>query len=98
MKALAIVQRVCFSVHIASLVFGLAGLLLVLPNPAFIAQLPESRPAGIPVVNGWRRRSVYDLWRDRRFYLRLSQLRLVAMAELFATGSGRLYGRRTAGH
>ena len=41
MKALAIVQRVCFSIHIASLVFGLAGLLLVLPNPAFIAQLPE---------------------------------------------------------
>ena len=41
MKTLAIVQRICFSVHIASLVFGLAGLLLVLPNPAFIAQLPE---------------------------------------------------------
>ena len=41
MKALSIVQRVCFFVHIASLFFGLAGLLLVLPNPAFIAQLPE---------------------------------------------------------
>lgn len=41
MKALSIVQRVCFSIHIASLFFGLAGLLLVLPNPVFIAQLPE---------------------------------------------------------
>lgn len=41
MKALAIVQRVCFSVHITSLFFGLAGLLLVLPNPDFVAQLPE---------------------------------------------------------
>ena len=41
MKALAIMQRICFSVHITSLVFGLAGLLLVLPNSAFIARLPE---------------------------------------------------------
>ncbi len=41
MKALAIAQRTCFSIHIASLVFGLAGLLIVLPNTAFIAGLPE---------------------------------------------------------
>lgn len=41
MKALAIAQRACFSIHIASLVFGLAGLLIVLPNTAFIAGLPE---------------------------------------------------------
>ncbi|MEO1592619.1 MAG: gamma-carotene 1'-hydroxylase CruF [Cyanobacteria bacterium J06632_22] len=41
MKALAVVQRTCFTVHIFSLVFGLAGLLLVLPHPEFIAQLPE---------------------------------------------------------
>ncbi len=41
MKALAIAQRTCFTVHIASLIFGLAGLLVVLPNTAFIAQLPE---------------------------------------------------------
>jgi len=41
MKALATAQRVCFTVHLASLVFGLAGLLLVLPHPGFIAQLPE---------------------------------------------------------
>lgn len=41
MKALAIAQRICFSVHLASLFFGLAGLLIVLPNTAFIAALPE---------------------------------------------------------
>ncbi|MGB3300405.1 MAG: gamma-carotene 1'-hydroxylase CruF [Phormidesmis sp.] len=41
MKALAIAQRTAFSIHIASLVFGLAGLLIVLPNTAFIAGLPE---------------------------------------------------------
>ncbi len=41
MKALAIAQRACFSIHITSLVFGLAGLLIVLPNTAFIAGLPE---------------------------------------------------------
>ncbi len=41
MKALAIAQRTCFTVHIASLIFGLAGLLVVLPNTALIAQLPE---------------------------------------------------------
>lgn len=41
MKSLAIAQRVCFSTHIAALVFGLAGLLFVLPNAEFIAALPE---------------------------------------------------------
>lgn len=41
MKTLSVVQRICFSIHIASLLFGLAGLLLVLPNSDFIAQLPE---------------------------------------------------------
>ncbi len=41
MKALAIAQRTCFSIHIASLLFGLAGLLLVLPNTDLIAQLPD---------------------------------------------------------
>ena len=41
MKALAIAQRICFSVHLASLIFGLAGLLIVLPNTAFITALPE---------------------------------------------------------
>ncbi|MEL6882455.1 MAG: carotenoid biosynthesis protein, partial [Cyanobacteria bacterium J06607_10] len=41
MKALGLAQRTCFSVHIASLIFGLAGLLIVLPNTAFIVALPE---------------------------------------------------------
>ena len=41
MKALTLAQRTCFSVHIASLIFGLAGLLIVLPNTAFIAGLPK---------------------------------------------------------
>ncbi len=38
---LRLAQRICFTVHIASLIFGLAGLLLVLPHPEFIAQLPD---------------------------------------------------------
>ena len=37
----AAVQRVSFIVHIASLIFGLAGLLLVLPHAEFIAALPD---------------------------------------------------------
>ncbi len=40
MKQLVIVERFCLVGHIVSLVFGLAGLLLVLPNPGFIAALP----------------------------------------------------------
>ncbi|MGB3766289.1 MAG: gamma-carotene 1'-hydroxylase CruF [Phormidesmis sp.] len=38
---LASVQSISFGVHIVSLLFGLAGLLLVLPNTEFIAALPE---------------------------------------------------------
>ena len=41
MKSLAIAQLTSFSIHIASLLFGLAGLLWVLPHPEFIIQLPE---------------------------------------------------------
>ena len=40
MKQLVTVERICLVGHVLSLVFGLAGLLLVLPNPAFIAALP----------------------------------------------------------
>ena len=40
MKQLVIVERFCLIGHVSSLVFGLAGLLLVLPNPTFIASLP----------------------------------------------------------
>ncbi len=38
---LALVQSISFGVHIVSLVFGLAGLLVVLPNAEFIAALPD---------------------------------------------------------
>ncbi|MGC1309936.1 MAG: gamma-carotene 1'-hydroxylase CruF [Phormidesmis sp.] len=41
MKSLATAQRLCFTLHIASLIFGLAGLLLVLPHSGFVAALPE---------------------------------------------------------
>ncbi|WP_416309775.1 gamma-carotene 1'-hydroxylase CruF, partial [Spirulina sp. 06S082] len=40
MKKLVIVERSFLIGHIASMVFGLAGLLLVLPNAEFIASLP----------------------------------------------------------
>jgi len=41
MKPLVTVERFCLAGHILSLVFGLAGLLLVLPHPEFIATLPS---------------------------------------------------------
>lgn len=41
MKPLLLVERFCLIGHVLSLVFGLAGLLLVLPNPEFIASLPS---------------------------------------------------------
>lgn len=40
MTRLVFVERICLAGHIASLVFGLAGLLVVLPNPHLIAALP----------------------------------------------------------
>jgi putative membrane protein len=39
MKHLRIAERACLGIHILSMAFGLAGLLLVLPNPEFIAGL-----------------------------------------------------------
>ena len=42
MKHLVAIERFCLAGHCISLIFGLAGLLLVLPNAAFIASLPES--------------------------------------------------------
>jgi uncharacterized membrane protein len=41
MKRLVLIERVCLIGHCLALVFGLAGLLLVLPNPGFIALLPS---------------------------------------------------------
>jgi putative membrane protein len=49
MKVLVAIERICLVGHIVSLVFGLAGLLLVLPNPAFIMTLP---PIG-QTLFGW---------------------------------------------
>ena len=43
MKKIAIAETLCLIVHIASMLFGLAGLLVVLPNPGIIINLP---PAG----------------------------------------------------
>jgi len=40
MKKLAIAERICLIAHIASMAFGLAGLLVVLPNPELIINLP----------------------------------------------------------
>lgn len=40
MKQLVAVERVCLVGHCLSLIFGLAGLLLILPNPAVVAALP----------------------------------------------------------
>lgn len=40
MKRLVAIERVCLIGHCLALVFGLAGLLLVLPNPAVVATLP----------------------------------------------------------
>jgi uncharacterized membrane protein len=42
MKPLLFVERFCLIGHVLALVFGLAGLLLVLPNPEFIASLPSA--------------------------------------------------------
>ncbi|MBM0744247.1 carotenoid biosynthesis protein [Phormidium sp. CLA17] len=54
MKQLVVTERVCLIGHVLSLVFGLAGLLLVLPNPQFIAQLPSfgQQLFGLSMSNG----------------------------------------------
>lgn len=41
MKPILIAERICLIAHIAAMVFGLAGLLLVLPHPEFILSLPS---------------------------------------------------------
>lgn len=46
MKQLVIAERFCLIAHIVSMVFGLAGLLLILPNPDLILSLP---PIGMAV-------------------------------------------------
>lgn len=48
MKHLRTAERSCLGIHIFSMAFGLAGLLLVLPNPEFIGQLS---PFGLKVFS-----------------------------------------------
>jgi uncharacterized membrane protein len=43
MKQLLIAERICLIAHIVSMAFGLAGLLVILPNPELVMSLP---PAG----------------------------------------------------
>lgn len=40
MKQLVVLERLCLVSHVVAMAFGLAGLLLVLPHPEFIAALP----------------------------------------------------------
>jgi putative membrane protein len=40
MKPLVLTERICLTGHVIAMAFGLAGLLLVLPHPEFIAALP----------------------------------------------------------
>ncbi len=106
MKALAIAQRTCFTVHIASLVFGLAGLLVVLPNTALIAQLPEfgqqafqwSMVGGgaVYMISGAIAVSIYayrnlGLWHWLSFML--PALMVSISAELLGTSTGFPFGQ-----
>ncbi|MGD1895929.1 MAG: gamma-carotene 1'-hydroxylase CruF [Phormidesmis sp.] len=105
MKALAIAQRTCFSVHVASLIFGLAGLLIVLPNTAFITALPEfgqqafqwSMAGGgaVYMISGALAVSIYayrnlSLWHWLTFML--PALVVSAGAELLGTSTGFPFG------
>jgi uncharacterized membrane protein len=105
MKALATAQRICFSIHIASLIFGLAGLLLVLPNTAFIAQLPDfgqqafrwSMAGGgaVYMISGAIAVSIYayrnlGLWHWLSFML--PALAVSTGAELLGTSTGFPFG------
>ncbi len=100
-----LVQRICFIVHIVSLVFGLAGLLLVLPHPGFIAQLPEigrtafrwSMAGGgaVYMISGTAAVAVYayrylGLWHWLSFMA--SALVLSLGAELMGTSTGFPFG------
>lgn len=40
MKQLVIAERICLTAHVVSTLFGLAGLLFILPNPELVANLP----------------------------------------------------------
>jgi len=105
MKRLDIAQRICFSIHIASLLFGLAGLLIVLPNTDFIMSLPEigqrafqwSMAGGgaVYMVSGAIAVAIYayrslGLWHALTFML--PALVISMGAELVGTGTGFPFG------
>lgn len=105
MKRLDVAQRLCFSVHIASLLFGLAGLLIVLPNTEFIMSLPEmgqrafqwSMTGGgaVYMVSGAIAVAIYayrtlGLWHALTFML--PALIISMGAELVGTGTGFPFG------
>lgn len=105
MKAFEIAQRICFSIHIFSLIFGLAGLLWVLPHPEFIIHLPEmgrmafqwSMAGGgaVYMASGAAAMSVYayrnlGLWRWLGFMAPAIAVSL--SAELLGTSTGFPFG------
>ncbi len=61
MKQLIIAERFFLAVHVISTLFGLAGLLIVLPNPQIIANLPSFGQAAFGWCNcGWSLRLPYS--------------------------------------
>lgn len=55
MERLVAIERACLMGHLVAMGFGLAGLLLVMPHPEFLAMLPQGKPclAGAWQVGGW---------------------------------------------
>ncbi len=104
-NALANAQRICLYTHIAALVFGLAGLLLVLPHSEFITQLPEvgktafrwSMAGGgaVYMISGALAVAIYayrqlGLWHTLTFMI--PALGLSLGAELLGTSTGFPFG------
>ena len=103
---LASVQSISFGVHIVSLVFGLAGLLIVLPNTEFIAALPDvgqtafrwSMAGGgaVYMISGAIAMAIYaycqlGLWHTLSFAI--PALTVSLSAELLGTSTGFPFGQ-----
>lgn len=105
MKQLISVERFCLIGHILSLVFALAGLLLVLPNPGFIASLPPfgltlfrwSMAGGgvVYILLGAASVAIYAYrtlgWRNLLAFM-LPAVFLSLGSELLGTSTGLLFG------
>ena len=66
MNRWVLIERFCLAGHVVAMAFGLAGLLLVLPHPEFIATLP---PIGQRLF-GWSMEGVepsISCWQRSRF-------------------------------